>query len=772
MLAAEILFTRVLSVIFYYHFVFLVVSVTMFGMTAGALLVHRLPRYFVPLTSLWHISLFSFLTAFAVVLNLFSLFYLPAFFVRLHLPYLFMPMLFLFLSLPFVTTGVCLSLALTRYPERIGKIYGVNLLGSSIGCIGIIFILNRLNAAAALFLLAALAFLGAFLFAVKSRDKAVFKFVAFLGFCLFLFFSTFHAVTDGMRPLWAKGQLAGKPPLYAKWNFFSYVSVGEPVQSPFGWGFSPLIASQDIKTKELMLAIDEGSGTVITQFNKIDDLSYLKLDISAIGYYLRPVDDVLVLGAGGGRDLLTALVFGAKNAIGVEINGDIVDIISNKFADFTVGLRKYPQIKIVSDEGRSFVSHVAEKYDLIHVSLVDSYAASSNGAFALMENSLYTKEAWAIFLRHLKNDGILTFSRWYSADSPPVEIYRLLTLAKSSLGEMGIKDVRRHILLVRSSPKGGVGTILVSRSPFVSREINALRKVCDELEFDLVLSPERVKDVHFVSILKNVGDSYRIGKIGYNIDPPTDNAPFFFSFSRLRDLFYNRQSMPEIDVMRQTLFMIFLFGLIFIYIPLKTEMQALNARHSLVPMAFYFMSIGLAFMCIEISLIQRFGLFLGHPIYGFTVVLFSLLIFCSSGSYLTEYFRNVGLLSFVFLILMLLIIFLTFYIPPAIEFLQGRQATFRIIISIILMFPLSFFMGMPFPLGMRLVANRKEDERVLYWGINGFASTCGSAVGLIFLIYFGFQITMMLGFLFYFFAFLSLIWDRKKRSRELIGLDD
>jgi hypothetical protein len=690
LLAAEILFTRILSVIFYYHFVFLVVSVTMFGMTAGALLVHRLSRYFISLLSLWHISLFSFLTAFAVILNLFSLFYLPAFFVRLHLHYLFMPILFLFLSLPFVTTGVCLSLALTRYPERIGKIYGVNLLGSSIGCIGIIFILNRLNAAAALFLLAALAFLGAFLFVAKNRDRAVFKFVAFLGFCLFLFFSTSRAVTDGMRPLWAKGQLAGKPPLYAKWNFFSYVSVGESVQSPFGWGFSPLIASQDIKTKELMLAIDEGSGTVITQFSKVDDLSYLKLDISAIGYYLRPVDDVLVLGAGGGRDLLTALVFGAKNAVGVEINGDIVDIISNKFADFTRGLQKYPQLKIVSDEGRSFASHTTDKYDLIQVSLVDSYAASSNGAFALMENSLYTKEAWVIFLRHLKNEGILTFSRWYSKDSPPAEIYRLLTLARSSLGEIGIKDVKRHVLLVRSSSKGGVGTILVSRLPFAYSEIKDLRKICDAFGFDLVLSPPDTEDVLFNAILNNADDSYHFKKLGYNIDPPTDNAPFFFSFSRFKDLFYNRQSMPEIDVMRQTLFMVFLFGVFFIYIPLKKEMRAFNVGRSLMSMAFYFMSIGLAFMCIEISLIQRFGLFLGHPIYGFTVVLFSLLVFSSLGSYLTGYFKKSGQPFSVFLILMLLVIFLVFCAPLFIQFFQGERTAFRIVTSIILISPLAF----------------------------------------------------------------------------------
>ena len=213
------------------------------------------------------------------------------------------------------------------------------------------------------------------------------------------------------------------------------------------------------------------------------------------------IRSVLVIGAGGGRDILSALVFGAKSVTAVEINKDIIRTVNGRFGDFTGHLDRDPRVRFVNDEARSFVARSKERFDTIQISLIDTWAATAAGAFVLSENSLYTVEAWTTFLQHLSDDGLLSVSRWYFQDRP-AEMYRTTTLAVEALRAVGVTDPRRHIVVIRNmqlanrpaDTPDGVGTILVSRRPLSDAELDTLDRESARLQFDVPFSPRRATD--------------------------------------------------------------------------------------------------------------------------------------------------------------------------------------------------------------------------------------------------------------------------------------
>jgi hypothetical protein len=768
LLALEIILTRILSVVFWYHFAFLVISVALFGMTLGGIIVFLLPKFFLLKFTGKYIATYALISSLAIIVALPSLFYLPAQFHRFGIAGLTLPVLYPLLSLPFISIGICLSLLLSRFNENIGKIYCVNLIGSSLGCIGVIFILNAFNAASALLCTAGLCGFSSICFATGDRQRKLFRTLCILIVTLCFYFALENEFSNSITPLLIKNHCLQSRPLYSRWNFFSYITVNSPTRRPFGWGFSSKIGSIKVRTEELMLTIDGDAGTVFTKFRDLSDLEYLKLDISSLAYHLHNNNDVLVLGSGGGRDLFTAAIFEAKKIVGVEINKDIVNTVFDKFKWFSGDIGKFSQIRLVIDEGRSYVSKSQEKYDIIQASLVDSFAAFANGAFALTENCLYTKDAWVVFLQHLKENGVLTFSRWYDLKNP-AEIYRVAALAKSSLEELGIIDPRPHIVLARYIWPGGtlgIGTILVKRTPFSENDLAKLRQVCKDLEFELVLSPDSTMDQNLISILRSRDENYNIKGLLANINPPTDDKPFFFYFANFNDLFKDTLTDQGAIILRNLFLIILVLGLLFIIVPLL-----LNKRKSgkiakmSCPMIFYFSSIGLGFMMVEMSFMQRIGIYLGHPIYGLTVVLFTLLFSCGIGSYITKYLRDGYKLLLPFVVLLIITPVFLQFLPLMIKITTPNTMPLKIAVSLLPLISLGIFLGMPFPIGMRVSIN-DDSVRTLYWGINGFFSLLGSVVAAIMLINFGFQWCLTVGIVCYFIAFFSLLLTLNTQSIE------
>ncbi len=428
-------------------------------------------------------------------------------------------------------------------------------------------------------------------------------------------------------------------------------------------------------------------------------------------------------------------------------------------------------MKFVNDEARSYIARTKDKFDIIQVSLIDTWAATVAGAFTLSENSLYTVEAWKTFLRHLTPCGVLTFSRWYLRDCPG-EIYRLTSLACASLSGLGIQDPRNHIFIARRmSEKGddqpdGVGTILVSREPFSNSDLDTLEAVVRKMQFDIVLSPRFSIDKNFTMITSGKNRERFMREFPINISAPTDDSPFFFYMMKLKNMFYRNLerrglmafNMQAVRVL-STLFLI-VSALTFFCILLPLVLRsggALPIKHF--PLLVFFASIGFGFMFIEISQMQRLIVFLGHPVYGLSVVLFALLLSSGLGSCVTHKMRASGKGPIACLLALLCMLVIFGVCTNKIRNIFEASPTFmRICVSAGMLSMLGFFMGMPFPLGIKLAARRLDLITPWLWGVNGAASVCASVAGSVIAMNFSISAAYWTGFFCYLVAFGAFIW--------------
>jgi hypothetical protein len=473
---------------------------------------------------------------------------------------------------------------------------------------------------------------------------------------------------------------------------------------------------------------------------------HLKYDAAYVGHYVRPPGNVLVIGVGGGRDVLAALTMGARSVTGIEMNRDIVRTVNGRFGDFTGHLDRDPRVRFVNDEARSYVARTRERFDVIQISLIDTWAATAAGAFALSENSLYTIEAWEIFLRHLTDAGMLSVSRWY-LEGQPGEMYRSVSLASAALKAHGIARPRDHILIVRSRPTAigdtlvGLGTLLVSRTPFTAAEIDRFEAIVRDMQFDVVLTPRASLDEGFVRLASGDDPARVAESFDLDVAPPTDASPFFFHMLRLRNigelrlLAAGKNSPNMLAVLVLGILLLTVSGLsaLCIVLPLSlvTDRRTLQGTG---PLLAYFAAIGLGFMLVETSQMQRLIIVLGHPTYALSVVLFALLLSSGLGSYLTRGVRpadaaraGTGRL----LALLALLVAFGAVTPAIVRTFEGSTTSVRILAAVVVLFPPGLLMGMAFPLGMKLASQRAEAVTVWLWGINGAFSVCASVLSVV-----------------------------------------
>jgi hypothetical protein len=549
------------------------------------------------------------------------------------------------------------------------------------------------------------------------------------------------------RILYIKGDFEARP-LYEKWNSYSRVRVNgnqDREQGPTGWGLSRHLP-ESARVRQLQMDIDVGAGTVLTGFTgDLHAIDHLKYDITNIGYYLSHEPAALVVGAGGGRDILSALAFGAKSVTAVEINKDIIRTVNGRFGEFTGHLDRDPRVRFVNDEARSFIARSRERYDAIQISLIDTWAATAAGAFVLTENSLYTVEAWTSFLRHLTDGGVLSVSRWYFRDRP-AEMYRTTTLAVEALRTLGVSDPRRHIVIVRNMQPAnraaeipdGVGTILVSRRPFADADLERLDRECARLAFEVMFSPRVASEQTFARLTDVRGLDEFLDNYPVNIAAPTDDSPFFFNMLRLRNvtraelLDFGKLSlnMKAVATLATLLATVTILTVLCILLPLwltrgRTQLDGSGALFT------FFIAIGLGFMLIETSQMQRLIIALGHPTYGLSVVLFALLLSSGLGSLLTSGVSigaasKTGRRRLAAIVAVLAIFGLV--TPAVVRWIEPMTTIVRIAAAVALLFPAGLVMGMALPLGMKAAASRADDLRAWLWGLNGAASVLASVL--------------------------------------------
>jgi hypothetical protein len=759
-LMLQIMETRVLSVIGYYHLAFFAIGVAMLGMTAGALavfyrfeLVYAPERLFAVMSGVMAVFAWSILASLLVLLNIAlsgnlqpTLTFVVGWIVAI-----------LVLLPPYVLIGIAVSLALTRSAQRIGLVYGVDLVGASTGCLATLALLTITDTYTAILLVGALGGVAGLAFrramhsarvepAPKSHGSSPHPLlnpgVAVLA--LLLAAATTQLLgTHGLRPIVVKNKIERAYKLTEeRWNSFSRIDMTMTPQSDaFLWSASP--AAPHLQLDQGWLKIDGDAGTPIYRFRGDPrELEFLRYDATALAYYIRHQGRSAVIGIGGGRDLLTASVFGFKDITGVEYNPIFVQLFARDYRAFS-GANYISGLRLFVDDARSWFARSHEQFDLIQMSLIDTWAATGAGAFTLSENGLYTVNGWQRFMSRLTPTGVFTVSRWYAPERLD-ETARLLSLATATLISMGEVHPEDHIYLATN---GRLSTMIVGRAPLTSADLRILDDTVDKLQYRILAAPGRAAaDPTFERILhaRTIDELVRIGSTTeLNLTPTWDSNPFFFNQLRLSDpksMWRALQSGMGVAhgnlTASLTLLTLVMVSMLVVFMVILAPARS-SIHHADVATLFwcsaYFLIIGVAFMFVEISLIQRMSLFLGHPIYGLAIVLFSVILATGIGSLVSEQampLSPAGLLGWP-LALGAYLATLPLWLGNILDATEPGSLLERAAVCLLVVVPAGVVMGFMFPTGMRLCG--RIDTRITpwLWAVNGAAGVLASGAAIL-----------------------------------------
>ncbi len=779
----EVLLTRIFSVIMWYHFAFMAISVAMFGMTAGALLVYLLPNVFTTDRTKRHLALTATLFGGAILITFLIQQCIPFTFDTSTsiISYFAIAFTFLVIAVPFVLSGICICLALTRFPLRVSSLYGADLIGAAFGCVLLVVVLNVTDGPTAVLVASTLGCLSGLFFAADGGAASIRKIAVPLVLVLGGF-ALFHGTLVQMeqpifRLLWVRGKLEQRPQ-FEKWNSHSRITLTD-VDLKRAWG--PTIAmspkwkqTQPIDQKRMWIDVD--AGTPMTEFSgDLAQVDFLKHCMMNTAHYLRPNADVLAIGVGGGKDVLSALVFEQKSVLGLEVNAIIFDVLTNRYADYAGRIHEHPKVELVNDEARSYLTRSDREFDIITIPFVDTFAATAAGAYIMAENALYTAEAWRIFLEHLQPNGIVTASRLWIR-SNPLQVYRLASLAHQGLVEFGVENPRAHIaILVRSyrlrdfANDAGVATILVARDPFSAADLDTLEQHAADMGFEVALSPRHANDPAFEKIASGQEPTEVTAKYPVDVSATTDDKPYFFNILRIREALgwepfeqpFASANVRGIRVLSILLVTVTVLTFLCIVAPLLAKGRR-DLQFAAVPYLLLFGSIGCGFMLVEVAQMQRLILFLGHPTYAFIVVLSVLLVTGGIGSQSTASLtrsldrRRMGLRIALLLAVLVLAGAGT---VPLLRVTASASTPLRIGIATLLLAPMGFFMGMPFPLGMSLAGERLPNLTPWLWGANGATSVFASVLAMAISLDSGISATFWAGVACYGVAALAFAWQ-------------
>ena len=730
----EVLLTRVFSLTLWYHFAFMAISLAMFGMTLGALLVFLRPQAWPEPTlrrSMGRCALLFAVTMAAVIL-LHSVMFVPSPRITLW-P---IALTFAAAALPFVFGGIFVCLALTRFPSRIGQLYAFDLAGAALGCLAVIVALEVLDGVGAVIACATLAALAGALL-LRGAEQVLGALVT----------AALAATTAWAAIHLARHDLALFPIHYVKgteryeidyerWNSFSRIAVMKP--NPWdvpAWSVSSAF-SGSLKIPNRSLQIDAGAGTALIAFDgDLGKLEFMRWDLVNFVHHLRRDARICVVGSGGGRDILAAKVFGQKEIVAVEINADILNVVNGRFGDYTGHLDRDPIVRLVHDEARSYLARSKERFDIVQVTFIDTWAATAAGAYTLTENSLYTVEGWRTFLDRVEDNGLLAVSRGIGP-----ELARLVALGRAALLASGVSNPERHMVLVtnrhgkREGSFAAMGMLLVRKTPFPPDELAMVRRAAEQMRFDVDLEPGAARSGLLRSLATGQGtDPELSGRINYSA--PTDDQPFFFNLHRLATWTLGRQHLlhqePALLVV-DLLMGVSLLALLCIALPFALARTAF-ARGDF-PFLAFFAAIGTGFMLIEIAMLQRLIIFLGHPIYSLSVILFVLLLAGGVGARLSarvaaEQLRTKGIALLALLTAVVAVCGAA--IAPLTAQFQSAETPLRIAVSAGLLAVMGIFMGAAFPLGMRLASTVRSELTPWLWAVNGATSVVASVLAVV-----------------------------------------
>lgn len=787
-LAFELLQTRILSVIYFHHVVYLTVTIALMGFGISGALASIYNKKLLNNPSKY-LALFSWLFSISIILSISII----AYSVNLFIEQVTIKKLifsYTILIIPFIFSGLVISLLLMHRSKLIHKLYFTDLVSSGLGTALFIILIGPIGGEGLVFFLAIMAALAALSFSMLKKENKKTQIIIILYiFLIFIGWTT------------SKNSIINIKPENYKWMAMIYDEIVHPDAKLEQVKWTP-ISRIEILTDPTghlarywqesspdsyrMMTADGDSHTLIHSKENIYLITKKIQEnndshLTNLAYKLKNNPEVLVIGVGGGYDIICSLAYNAKNVIGVELNPANYNFTKNIYKDFHGDFFSKDNITLINDEGRSYIRRCSKEFDIIQISAIDTFAALSSGAYVLSENYLYTVEAFKEYINHLKNNGILSIYRWFFEEKPR-ETLRLSALAIEAYRELNILNPEKHIAIIGSP---GWASSLFKKSEFTIDEIKIIEDYTKRfnwtvLFFPKILPPKQQKIYEKIyykeisnrilltdsTIFNDLFRSYTENKLkefynnySYKVNPVYDNKPFFFEYNKLniKNLFSQK---GYIELLRGNISNFVLYVLlieilvitgVLIIWPLwrhYKEGLRVKRKYSIIT---YFSALGIGFMFIEISLMQKFVLFLGHPIYSISVVLTSMLIFSGIGSYVAGKFPLKFVTTILISILAISIIGIInlFFLPKIFNIFLKYTVSYRILISILILAPLSFFMGMPFPSGLRVVDQVSKKLIPWAWGINGASSVLSSVVAIILALNFGFSFVLFLAIMIY-----------------------
>ena len=738
-LLLELSLTRIFSVVFYYHFAFLAISIALFGMGAGGVFSYLVAGWKAPLfTRLGRLSAVNSLLVVGALIGLLAQPNNPSNWD--------LALVYFTTALPFFGAGAIVSLAISETIERVNRVYFWDLAGAAGGCLLLIPLLNQFGGPSTVLAVAILfAVAGAIWHSMAGSVAGRARSVALaLILVAFLTYNQKHHVLDIRH---AKGRTIAEES-FVRWNSFSRIGVRE----------------QDGME---MIFIDADASTAIADFDFDHLTAHERHDLleqgPALPYAVRPGAKTLIIGPGGGWDVARALASGSHDVTGVEINPIIATtIMRQRFPDLSRGLYLRPDVHIVVEDGRSFVRRSAAKYQVIQATLVDTWASTAAGAFALSENNLYTTDALQDYLTHLTDDGFTAFTRW--GFDPPRESLRLVALGIEALGKLGESEPWRHVMVGREGSVQGWGardTVLISRKSFAADDIERARVLFTAAGMQAIYLPGVQVRNQFFDLLHSPHPEDYERQYTFDISPVTDNRPFFFYTVQPRDLWSfvttASRDTPDYKVNKAVPLLFGLMGIslvataLILVLPPVVLGTRLPRHRGVLGFLPFFLFIGAGYILIEVGLIQKFVLFLGNPTYALTVVIFSLLLSSGLGSAVSRRLvgESEGALVKTLGLVALLAAALGAVVSALLPATVWLPLPLKVAMTVALVAPLGFAMGMPFPTGLARLESWHAPSVRWAWSLNAASSVLGSVSALVCAIYLGLIQTLVIGGLFY-----------------------
>ncbi len=767
LIAYQLALMRILSVAQFHHFAYMIISIALLGFGASGTFLYfiknRLLKNFEAAIFFACVACSS-----AMIISIFVLHFIhfDPFLLIWDLTKIWkLALFYLMIMLPFFFGAIIICSFFIKYSEQINKIYFFNLTGSAFGGVGVLGLLFYFEPYRLPEIIAGVAFIATvFSFSILKRKKifliplALNVIIIILGWVL-----PFEIQTSEYKSLSKAMHLMDAIIVDEKFSPFGQLTTVVSPVLRYAPGLS-LNYTGEIPVQTGLFNDGEWVGGII-QSDSEKTAAFLKHTTSSLPYRLAKSGNALVIGVGTGTEIRTALQNGSFNVDGVELNHQVTEITGIDFPE--------QKVNIIIGEGRGYLHQTKKSYDVIAIPILEGFSSSAAGIQSVFENYLLTVESLELMFSKLTDNGVLAISVW--TNYPPRHAIKMFAALVESLEKSGIVNPSSHIAGIRS---WSTVTLVVRKAPFTSNDIKNIKIFCEANSFDPIYYPtiteedvnrynQLEEDLYYkasIKILSPQRNEY-FDEYNFNIEPPNDDKPYFSHFIKFKSLPYLREILGNESVafmelgffiLLLTLFQIVIISFVLIIIPLFFLRKEVNRSGSKLATLIYFGGLGSGFMLIEIILIQKFILFLSHPIYSVSVVITALLLFSGIGSYYsTKFLKNVSKkLQFILILIIITAAGYSILIPGMFNYLIHLPVIIKYLISFLIIAPIAFLMGMPFPIGMSLLAQRFSNLIPWAWGINGYLSVVSAIAAPLLAMEFGFRVVIVVASIMYLVALL------------------